>query len=475
MVATYKLRPDVKWADGTLLTTKDLMFTYRVMMNPSIPVIDTGPQRLMDSASAPDDLTFIINWKQPYYMADAIGLRAFWPLPAHLLESDYITMVEEQKDSLAWLAKPYWTSEYVHVGPFKLSEFSHQVQLVFDAVDDYFLGRPRVDRIVVRQFTDNNTTLANALAGGIDLATEGALNSERATELKRRWDSDGAGKVIFGTGNTWFVSIQFDSSVPNFTPVLMDKRVRQALYTAIDRETLAETLSNGVPGMAGNALLPPDNPLYSYVKDGWKERYPYDPNRAAAMFEAAGWRKGGDGVLINAGGEHLKFELRTTQDQQRKMAIVGDMWKQAGADLDMLVVPTARVRDTEYRQAFPGGEITARGSQDSILTRLELSEQPLASNRYSGNNRGHWYSEQYENLLVQYRTNLREEGRGRAIKAIQDVVVEELPLFLLHYETHAVFARKGVIAFQDDFPGGSDAGRLYGTYSRNAHEWDIAP
>jgi peptide/nickel transport system substrate-binding protein len=474
MVATYRLRPDVKWADGAPFTTKDLMFTFRVVKNPAIPVLDSGPSKLMESASAPDDLTFIINWRQPYYLADAIGLRAFWPLPAHLLEADYVTLVEEQKDALAWLAKPYWTSEYVHIGPFRLVEFTPQVQAVFEAVDTYVLGRPKVDRIVVKQFTDNGTTLANALAGGIDLATEGALSSERSAELKRRWDADGAGKVYFGTGNTWFVSIQFDTTVPNYATIMQDKRIRQALYTAIDRESLADTLADGIPDMAANALLPPDNPLFSSVRNGWKERYPFDLNRSAAAFEAAGWRKSADGMLVNGAGEHLKFELRTTADQTRKQAIVGDMWKRAGADLDMLVVPTARIRDVEFRQQFPGGEITARGSQDSILTRLELSEQPMAQNRFSGNNRGHWYSEQYEALVTRYRTNLREAGRAQAIKEIQDLLIEELPLMLLHYETHAVFARKGVTAFQDDFPGGSDAGRLYGTYSRNAHEWDVA-
>src|SRR5258706_578013 len=82
------------WAYGASLTTKDLLFSYRVMQNRSMPIIDSGPALLMESATAPDDLTFVITWKQPYYMADAIGLRAFWPLPSHLLESDFATMVE---------------------------------------------------------------------------------------------------------------------------------------------------------------------------------------------------------------------------------------------------------------------------------------------------------------------------------------------------------------------------------------------
>jgi peptide/nickel transport system substrate-binding protein len=473
MVATYKLRPDVKWADATPMTTRDLLFTYKLTKDPLIPIIDTGPSKLMESATAPDDYTFVVTYSQPYYLADAIGLRAFWPLPAHLLEADYTNLVEGQKDSAAFLAKPYWTSEYVHVGPFKLVEFTPQVQAVFDAVDHYFLGRPKVDRIVVKQFTDPNTIHANVLSGGIDLASDGVLDIENALPLKQQWDADGGGKIYLGTGTTQFVSIQFDSSLPDYQPALLDPRVRQGLYHAIDRDAYAEVISGGVPDKGAHAMLPPDNPLYASVKDGWKQRYPFDINRAVAAFEQAGWRRVGDGVLANAAGERLTVQVRATGDGENRASIIADMWKRVGVDPAVLIVPTARVRDREYRQAFPGGEITARGSQDAILTRLECAEQPTPQNRFSGNNRGHWCNQDYERLVAQYRTALREEQRGEVFRQIQELVVQELPIMLLNYQISVVFARRGVTAFQDDFAGGSEAGRIYGTYSRNAHEWDI--
>ena len=124
----------MKWADGAPVTTKDMLFSYRVIQNPNMPIIDRGPASLTDSIAAQDDQTFTINWKQPYYLADALGLRVFWPLPAHLLEADYASMVEGQNDSLGFLSRPYWTSEYVHIGPFKLAEFTPGVSAAFDAV-----------------------------------------------------------------------------------------------------------------------------------------------------------------------------------------------------------------------------------------------------------------------------------------------------------------------------------------------------
>src|SRR5579871_3769340 len=83
MIATYRLRPDASWADGVPLTSHDLMFTFQMLKEGSLPFIDQGPGSLMQSAEAPDDTTFVVTWKQPYYMADALGLRAFWPMPAH--------------------------------------------------------------------------------------------------------------------------------------------------------------------------------------------------------------------------------------------------------------------------------------------------------------------------------------------------------------------------------------------------------
>jgi ABC-type transport system substrate-binding protein len=149
------------------------------------------------------------------------------------------------------------------------------------------------------------------------------------------------------------------------------------------------------------------------------------------------------------------------------------MWKQVGVDVEIAIVPASRSFEREYRQAYPGGEITAQGSHDAILTRLECAEQPTAQNRYSGNNRGHWCSPDFDQLVLNYRTSLREDARGRAFEQIQDAVLEDLPLLPLNWEVNQVPVRKGVTAYEDDFVGGSEAGRIYGTFTRNAHEWDI--
>ena len=228
-------------------------------------------------------------------------------MPAHLLEADYNRIVVEQKDVNAFFGKPYWTSEYIHIGPFKLVDWIAGSQATFDAVDNYFLGRPKVDRIVVKQFPDDNALLASILAGAVDLSTDSALQIEAGTQLKDMWSQNGGGTIWFINGNTWFVAFQFDRTLPGFFEPQLDPRARQALYQAIDRDAESEATQAGIPDKASYALLSPGNPLYSYVKDDWNQRYPYDPARASATLEAAGWRRGADGILANAAGERLSF------------------------------------------------------------------------------------------------------------------------------------------------------------------------
>jgi peptide/nickel transport system substrate-binding protein len=465
MKTTYPLRRDVTWHDGTPFTARDLLFTFELVKDPNVPQLSLEASTQMSAVEAPDDYTFIIYWRAPYNMADSVGLRAFWPLPRHLLEQPYRTL-----DPLGFVNHPFWTTEYVHTGPFRLAEFRAGVDLEFTAYDAYFLGRPKVDRVIVRVFNDEVALYSAALAGSVDVMMDNSLSAELGLELKDAWDKSGAGTVYLGTGTTRFLAPQFDPTIQE-SPAILDPRVRRALIAGIDRAATSEVVQHGHREFAASSLLPPGDRMFEAVKDGFA-RHVYDPTRARGMLGEAGFNPTADGSVIGAEGQRLAVKLWTTEGGDREIVIIADYLQQVGAVVaEQHVIPGARVRDREYRSRYPVFETSAAGYGDSILNRVDSRQNALPPN-FSGTNRGHYINPRLDQLIDQYRQSISVPDQERAIRAISDVMAEDLPLLLLYFNPTHPAARKDIKALED-FRGGAEGAQLYGTFTRNAHLWDV--
>src|SRR5439155_7113346 len=302
MKTTFPLRRDVTWHDGTPFTVRDLLFTFELAKDPDVPQLNVEATGLMTSVEAPDDYNLVIWWKAPYYQADSIGLRAFWPLPRHLLEQPYRSL-----DPLGFTNLPYWTTDFVHLGPFRLAEFRAGSEIEFAAYDGYFLGRPKVDRVIVRVFNDEVALYSAALADSVDVLMDNSLGPELGLDLKDAWDASGAGTVCLGTGTTRFLAPQLDPRVQE-NPALLAPRVRRALLLAIARPATSEVVQHGHREFVANSLLPPGDRMYDAVKEGFAH-YTFDPARARTSLGELGWNPGVDGSLIGSDGRPLSVRL----------------------------------------------------------------------------------------------------------------------------------------------------------------------
>lgn len=465
MRTTYPLRRDVTWQDGAPFTARDMVFAFELNADRSMPFLNRDAIQEMQSVEAPDDSTVVIFWRGPYYQANAVGLRALWPHPRHLLEEAYRT-----RDRQAFINLPYWTTEYVHLGPFRLVEFSAGESLTFQAYDGYFLGRPKIDRVVVRVYNDENALYAATIAGAIDMLMDNSLSPDLGLALKEEWDRTGQGTVYLGTGTTRFLAAQFDPAVQQL-PAVLDPRVRQALTFAIDRRAVSEVVQRGHGELVANSLLPPGDRMHGAVRDGFA-RYVHDPTRARSMLAQLGWAPGPDGVLVNAEGRRFTTSLWTTEGGDPEIAVIADYWRQIGVQAEQYIVAGAIVRDREARTKYPGFETSARGSGDSILARFDSRVAAVAANQYSGANRGGYRNPEMDRLIDRYRQSIDERELAQAARAISDLVAEDLPVALLYYNPTTPAVRKGVRAL-DDFAGGAEGSRLFGTFTRNAHLWEI--
>jgi peptide/nickel transport system substrate-binding protein len=470
MQVVYRIRKGVTWQDGVPFTARDLVFAYQFNSDPGIPSIPQETYRLLDGVEAPDDATFVMTFKGSYLRANQIGLRPFWPQPQHILGPVYERyLASKNPDDV--VNHPYWTSEYVHLGPFRLASFDPAGTITFQAYENYFLGRPKLDTVRVRVFTDLNTLYTNLLAGTVDLVPETVMEPELGFQLMDQWARSGDGTVHLKKSAQRFLSPQMRPEVQTEPSIITDVRVRAALYHALDRETLSEGLQSGHRELAAFELVWPGEQFYEATRDSHR-RYNFDPDRAKAILGEVGWTPGPDGMLVQS-SDRRRFRTSvsgTAGRIEREVAVYADYWKRIGLDAEPRTVPGSQVRNAEYRALYPSWEASAAGGGDEILGRLE---GPAASpqNRWSGN-RGGYDDPRAQALIDTYRTTVSADAQFRVFQALSDFVAAELPFLLIFSTAEHIAVRKGVKAF-DDHTGGDSAARPYGTYTRNAHLWEL--
>ena len=182
METIYRLKSNLTWHDGTPLTTEDFAFSWRVYSWPELGV--TGaPINLMESVTARDPRTLVINWKQPFVEAGSLSDRgSFPPLPRHILEPSFTAGQAEP-----FASHLFWTTQYVGLGPFKMDRWEPGAFIEGSAYDAHVLGRPKVDRFV----ETFNTSLDRAERTGL------------LTDMARIYTEDLAAISLFFRTQPW--------------------------------------------------------------------------------------------------------------------------------------------------------------------------------------------------------------------------------------------------------------------------------
>src|SRR5207249_10489188 len=138
---------------------------------------------------------------------------------------------------------------------------------------------------------------AAVLAKAVDMTADNALLEEKAIELKNDWERGGDGKVYIGYGTTRGIFAQFSPQYQT-EPAMLDPRVRQALFRAVDRESWAAVVLSGYTQNIAYGMLPTAHPLYDFTKDSLRG-YQFDRQQALRTLADAGWTQGADGALAN--------------------------------------------------------------------------------------------------------------------------------------------------------------------------------
>ncbi|NTU56918.1 MAG: peptide ABC transporter substrate-binding protein [Anaerolineales bacterium] len=347
-VITMKLRDDITWSDGTPVTADDFIFTWEMAVSPSNTVATAYPYDYIESVTAPDPQTVVITFTDPF----APWLANLWHgiLPAHVLRPVY--EADGTIDNADWLRNPT-----VGCGPFVFAEWESGSYARFVRNENYWGTPAKLDEIFIRFVPDDASQVAALKAGDADMGTFIAYSDVPALE--------DAGLNIMVEPNGYSEWMFFMVNEEKSHPALLDVNVRKAIALALDRESIVRDLLLGLPKVPASFFdaLPFYNnpPLVNY---------PYDPEQAKALLDAAGWvDANGDGVREKDGVD-LEITHATTirEVRQDTQAIMQQQLAAVGIKLDILPVD-----DTLYFASYGDNGPAARGEYDI----QEWSDGPL--------------------------------------------------------------------------------------------------
>lgn len=460
MQVTWTLRPNIKWHDGQPLTADDLVFVWEYLSHPRAIVSQPAWFSSLERVTATDARTLVFHFKRLYALAiDIVEIR---PMPRHVLGA---TLAAGDID--AFNNSPLWRDEFIGAGPYRVVEWEPGSRIEFARFDDFFLGRPPLDSVVMTFFPSLNTLMANILAGEIDLHLPSGLEAVQAVELKRRWEGTG-NQVLAGSGGRLRVlAFQFRPETLGLA-ALGDRAVRQALFRGLDREGIAETNTLGL-GPISDSWAPPDDPgrQMPEFRDSIIQ-YPYDPARAERELQALGWRRGADGVLVNPAGVRFAWEVRDSPSAgaENTLSVLGDGYKRMGVSVVQTIMTPQRAADREYRSLYPGAEITSNRYTEYDKQRLHSTDIAAPANRYAGGNKGGYSHPEMDQILDRLALTIPVDDRNRMRAEVLKLGTTDLPVLPIYWSIAVITASARVKNLHAPSPLALE--------SWNLPEWDLA-
>jgi peptide/nickel transport system substrate-binding protein len=273
---TYHLRRDAKWSDGVPFDADDVTYTVGAILNRANNISSREAWDHVTSASASDKYTVVFRLNAPFapFASSFFSTNsASCVLPKHIL--GLLTTINEA---------PY-NALPVGIGPFRYTAFRRGDAVEMEANPYYFRGKPKLTKVVYKIITDENTLYTQLQTGELDLwAGVGGTFSDRVRHL--------AGVRAVTAPSPFLSGIYFNTT----SRVVHDADVRRALRLATDRVYLLHNVFHDSGTLAESVV-----PRISADFDAALPQARYDPAAAERMLDAAGWKRGADGMRAKAG------------------------------------------------------------------------------------------------------------------------------------------------------------------------------
>ncbi|NQT00279.1 MAG: peptide-binding protein [Candidatus Omnitrophica bacterium] len=404
LVIIFHLRKNVRWQDGEPFTANDVEFTYRKLIDPKVKTPYGGDFEKVKSLKVIDDHTIKVTYKEPF--SPGLASWGMSIMPQHLLG-------QEDLNDTSFSRSPIGT------GPYKFKQWKTAEKIELVSNHDYFEGRPFIDRYIYRIIPDQATMFLELRAQGVDQIGLTPLQYERQTETnffkqtfrKYRYPSFGYTYLGFNLLN----------------PKFQDKRVRQAISFAIDKDEIIEGILLGL-GRVCTGPFPPES--WAYNKQ--VQPFPFDPETSKQLLRAAGWADtDGDGWLDKE-GQRFEFTIVTNQgNAQRKMC--AEIIQRRLAEIGIKV----KIKIIEWSSFI--SEFVDKKKFDALILGWSLSRDPDSFDIWhsSKTKEGEFNFISYNNpeldqLTEQGRRIFDQDQRKQIYHRIHEILHEDQPYVFLY-------------------------------------------
>jgi peptide/nickel transport system substrate-binding protein len=393
------LRDGVRFHDGRPLEAEDVAWTIRSMIDGTLITAKGGAFASIDRIEVRDRLTLVLRLKHP----DA-GLL--------FNMSDGLFGVVPRGSGRDFGLHP------IGSGPFRFVSAVQDKEVIVARNPDYWAGAPKINGVRFTVVPDAITSALELRKGSADLASNVLTfdmihTLEAAPNLKI--DSSPSSVVIYTNFNVT-------------DPMLRDRRVRQAIACAMDRQAIVDAIWRGQARLA-DTLLPAGH--WAAASDGEMAQYPHDVARAERLLEEAGFHRGPDGV-------RLRITLKTSTDETTRLmaAVLQQQLRAAGIRLDL--------RSAEFGTFY--SDVTRGAFQMYALRWIGSNEDPYiftytygsAAFPPKGANRGRYSNPRVDALLSAAAGETDQQKRRAEYVEVQKILAEELPGIPLWYPNNEV-------------------------------------
>jgi peptide/nickel transport system substrate-binding protein len=442
---TFKIRSGLKWSDGVPITAADAAWTLNLIMtNPTAGTANGALVANFAKVTAPNATTLLITTKQPeanmLYVSNPITGIPIVPEHIWAKEVPHLATFKNQ------------TLPVVGYGPWTLTGYVPNQYATLTANKNFVLGAPKFHTLIVQYFSDPDAAVAALQSGQIDEIDD--LTATQFEALK----SDKNIALYPSVSNTWTAielnpgaRLQSGKRFGNGSSALLDPVVRQAIELAINKQELVSKVWDGL-AVAGSGYMPPAYPQWVWTPAG-SEQLTYDPAKANAMLNAAGFKMGPGGIRIDPATHKplvLRLGIHSDEASDVEMAPYLQEWLKAIG----IQVTVQSMSFNQLNTDLPEGDwdmlsdTWSTGPDPTYLLSIQTCGDLPTSLSQPGNTDSFFCNATFDKLFAQQSTEFNVAQRAQTIDQMQQILYQNAVDVILYYPDNLGAVRSG---FAKDF------------------------